>query len=498
MTGNGIPRFPRVYPGFLALYLCCSAVHAAGVVQFADRAVSATEGEDLDITLIRSADDAGAVSAVINIGISSSASLNIDYSVDLPGGVVNFQDGQLSTSFRVTLEQDDDVEGTEFALISLGSPGGGGQIGSRDTIRMEILDDDVAAVTLDLQTLAVERVDEGQSLDIAVARSGSASSAQSVELASRGLTAVDGTDFTGISSQLEFTLGGADLQTVTLFTSSNNLADGNRLLEVQLSDPQPAGTAVIGFLNTLLVIVDDEPDAPGEFSLEAPQGNRISEAGGSIQLDVVRSGGARGAATVSFVTAAGTGQSGAVPGEDYVAETRELAFADGETRQSFQVQMVDDQQERAASRDFRVILAQASAPATINPEAYDQVITVLEDDAVAGDGCRGLCDCFVATAAYGSYLAPQVASLRQFRDQVLMKYRLGRRFVAWYYRVSPKLAATISGSTTLRWATRLALTPLVYSINYPLMSLGFLGFVCVAGLAWGMRRRALHSSPGLV
>lgn len=496
MTRYWIPQFPGTCAVLLDMGLWCGTATAAGVMQFADRVVTGTEGEDLDITLIRSGDDTGALSAVINIGISSSASLNIDYTVDLPGGVVNFADGQLSTSFRVTLEQDNEVEGTEFALISLGSPGGGGQIGVRDTIRLEILDDDVAAVTLGLQTLAVERIDEGRSLDLGISRSGSASTAQSVALASRGLTAVDGTDFTGISEQLDFTLGGADLQTVTLFTSNNDLTDGNRLLEVQLSDAQPAGTAVIGFLNTLVVIVDNEAGAPGEFSLEAPEGNRISEAGGSIQLDVVRSGGATGAATVAFVTAAGAGTSGAEPGVDYVAQTGVLAFTDGETRQSFQIEIIDDQQERAASRDFRVILAQASSPATIDPEAYDQVITVLEDDAVSGDSCRGLCDCFVATAAYGSYLAPEVGALRQFRDQVLMRYRLGRSFVDWYYRVSPEAAAVIAGSESLRWMSRLALTPVVYAVSYPRASLGLLCMVCVTWMGLGIRRRAGRSVQG--
>jgi hypothetical protein len=44
-------------------------------------------------------------------------------------------------------------------------------------------------------------------------------------------------------------------------------------------------------------------------------------------------------------------------------------------------------------------------------------------------GCGG---CFIATAAYGSYLDPHVRSLRRFRDETLMRSRLGRTFVAWY------------------------------------------------------------------
>ena len=41
--------------------------------------------------------------------------------------------------------------------------------------------------------------------------------------------------------------------------------------------------------------------------------------------------------------------------------------------------------------------------------------------------------CFVLTACYGSYDAPTVLAFRQFRDNHLSQYKLGRRFISWYY-----------------------------------------------------------------
>lgn len=41
--------------------------------------------------------------------------------------------------------------------------------------------------------------------------------------------------------------------------------------------------------------------------------------------------------------------------------------------------------------------------------------------------------CFVATAVYGNSEAPQVQALRDFRDNILMEYPIGRRFVDFYY-----------------------------------------------------------------
>ncbi|MDD2898511.1 MAG: hypothetical protein PHI31_07335 [Desulfuromonadaceae bacterium] len=78
--------------------------------------------------------------------------------------------------------------------------------------------------------------------------------------------------------------------------------------------------------------------------------------------------------------------------------------------------------------------------------------------------------CFIATAAYGSYLHPQVRLLRNFRDEHLLTNAPGRAFVASYYRFSPPLADFIARHPLLRGMTRLALTPLFTIIVYPLAS----------------------------
>ncbi|HUK51278.1 MAG TPA: CFI-box-CTERM domain-containing protein, partial [Terriglobales bacterium] len=52
--------------------------------------------------------------------------------------------------------------------------------------------------------------------------------------------------------------------------------------------------------------------------------------------------------------------------------------------------------------------------------------------------------CFIATATFGSQLAPQVQFLRTFRDQQIMNTFAGRSFMiafnAWYYSFSPQVA----------------------------------------------------------
>lgn len=45
--------------------------------------------------------------------------------------------------------------------------------------------------------------------------------------------------------------------------------------------------------------------------------------------------------------------------------------------------------------------------------------------------------CYIATMAYGDNNAPEVITLRSFRDKYLVKNNLGRRFIRWYYKHSP-------------------------------------------------------------
>lgn len=62
--------------------------------------------------------------------------------------------------------------------------------------------------------------------------------------------------------------------------------------------------------------------------------------------------------------------------------------------------------------------------------------------------------CFIATATYGSPLAPEVMVFRRFRDETLLSSPIGIAVVNFYYAISPPLAALIVKSNFLRTATR--------------------------------------------
>ncbi len=69
--------------------------------------------------------------------------------------------------------------------------------------------------------------------------------------------------------------------------------------------------------------------------------------------------------------------------------------------------------------------------------------------------------CFIATAAFGYYDAPQVQVLRDFRDEVLLQNSLGLAFVDWYYAYSPDAAAYLNQNAQLKPLVQVALFPLI-------------------------------------
>jgi len=101
-------------------------------------------------------------------------------------------------------------------------------------------------------------------------------------------------------------------------------------------------------------------------------------------------------------------------------------------------------------------------------EALRSIVPAADPPAAGGGGGGG---CFIATAAYGSYLAPEVKVLKRFRDNHLVTNPAGRKFVELYYRYSPPLADTIRDSEALKAVSRILLTPVIMLLAYTNASL---------------------------
>lgn len=129
-----------------------------------------------------------------------------------------------------------------------------------------------------------------------------------------------------------------------------------------------------------------------------------------------------------------------------------------------------------------------TTPPGSSTETPTQPASPTSDSGGGGGGC------FIATAAYGSYLAPEVRVLRDFRDRWLLTNGPGQLFVKLYYRHSPPVADFISRHEWLRTLTRWALSPIVYSLK---CSLSITMVLIGLSIAVYLRRR-VRRDPGII
>ena len=77
--------------------------------------------------------------------------------------------------------------------------------------------------------------------------------------------------------------------------------------------------------------------------------------------------------------------------------------------------------------------------------------------------------CLIATATYGTELAPQVQTLREIRDNVLFDTNSGKTFMAgfneFYYAFSPAVADLERENPVFREAVKYTITPMLSSLS---------------------------------
>jgi len=475
--------------------------HAAGTIQFADPVFELWEGTPRAFVVVRTGDATGPVSVVLEIDVAQGTAIaGVDFAVGASTGVIELAAGEIFKTIEVRAPRDNLEEGVEHARLTLSSATGA-MLGRQNQLRLLVRDAADPTQRYDFATRSGDQYRVGDTLGVVPVRVVSEGEAVTfevsrwrndngtVDVSVGGGTATSGVDFTDPGARVSFAQNGL-LQTLTISTLEDAEREGVELVELLLNNPQPTGA--VRNLVALALLEDDEPGQAGLFQLRPPSGAAarvdVEEDAGAATFRVLRVGGSSGVATVDYAAVPAVAEFVAVPGTDYVPTTGRLVFADGVTEQSFSITVGDDT-EITANGDFRVVLANPSTGAEIDPRASSITVAVLDND-FCTTCFVGAPACFIATAAYGSYLDPHVATLRQFRDRYLLTNAPGRAFVAWYYRVSPALAAKIAASPIARATVRFALTPVVYAIAQPWWTA--FALLLLAGLAKLRTDRPTH------
>jgi hypothetical protein len=113
--------------------------------------------------------------------------------------------------------------------------------------------------------------------------------------------------------------------------------------------------------------------------------------------------------------------------------------------------------------------------ASVNKTERSSIISVVFDG--KGDYTIGITTmdkyngggCLIATASFGSELAPQVQLLREIRDNTILQTKFGSAFMTgfnqFYYSFSPTIADYERENIIFKEAVKLTLTPLLTSLT---------------------------------
>lgn len=95
-------------------------------------------------------------------------------------------------------------------------------------------------------------------------------------------------------------------------------------------------------------------------------------------------------------------------------------------------------------------------------DGVQQSIILQVDKSILQEPLGGGSSCFISTAAFGTEMAPEVETLRKWRDLRLRRTVAGRLMIAIYYFVSPTVAKWIRDRPVARMVARNVLRPVVW------------------------------------
>jgi hypothetical protein len=183
-------------------------------------------------------------------------------------------------------------------------------------------------------------------------------------------TATAPDDYTAVNKTIEFAAGeSSPTEPVTVPIVNDDLNELNETVNLHLSSQNPPGVPNDPGYSATLIILDNDAEPDVMFNSSA---YTVKEDAGTVTLDLKLSAVSGRDVTVKYDTGGGS----ATPGVDYEATTGTVGFAKGETEQSIDIVILDDNVSDNG-KTFNVILSEPNG-ATLNTPPTAAKVTIVD------------------------------------------------------------------------------------------------------------------------
>jgi hypothetical protein len=306
-----------------------------------------------------------------------------DYINPFQSGSIAFPAGALQFSRTLPILDDDLVEGLEELQIRITGATSGVTVGTPDTTRVQILDDDEENTpTVGFSARQFSGAESSTS-GLLILRSTAVETDFEVELIVEGGTANPGEDYQSPPQLVQF-VAGELAQQVALPLLLDYLAEDDETISLRLRNPTNGVALAVGSDGTLLDTATFTILDSGTCSF-SPTNYQALETSPNVSVRTVRDGGSAGALPCVVKTGSAGGPAAATPGLDFVAFESTLLFADSEDDPLVSpVELIDDDLVEPIEEIVLELYAPASAGALPNspPRLLDTATIRLASDDV--------------------------------------------------------------------------------------------------------------------
>lgn len=210
------------------------------------------------------------------------------------------------------------------------------------------------------------------SATVTVTRVGDENDSVSVNLVTSDGTAVNGVNYSGVSTTLNFGPGVTSADVVIPLHDDFKYT-GNRTVNLALSGL--AGNAYLGSrAQSVLTIVDAQKAAAGQVQFSTTTYNKVAETVGTLKVTVARVGGSAGAVGAHFYTMNGTAQAGI----NYVATNGTLLIPAGKTSATLSIPILNNSLNET-NKNFFIVLDGTSGGAALGTNRM-ATVNLLDND----------------------------------------------------------------------------------------------------------------------